>query len=72
MTTDVQERTHLPPAVAHDQDRVFAHVGGEEIAGLRDLAFVAQEEPAAREDLPELLLVDLLLDEDATTDEAVL
>src|SRR5438093_1143863 len=70
MATDVEESVDLPAAVAHDQYRVFAHVGGEEIAGQRDLAVVAEEEPAAREDLLQLLFVDPRLDEDAPADEA--
>jgi len=41
---DVQEGTHLPRAVTCHQDRVFAYVSGEEIARLRDLAFVAQKQ----------------------------
>jgi hypothetical protein len=33
---------------------------------------VAQEQPAARKDLPQLLLVDLLLDKDAPAQEPAL
>src|SRR4029077_13672339 len=72
MAADVEESAHLPGRVADDQDRVFAHVGGEEIAGLRDLALVAQEKPATGEDPLQLLLVELRLDEDAATDQTLL
>src|SRR5712691_4102608 len=72
MAADVEKGVHLPRAVAHHQDRVLAHGGTEEVAGLGDLALVAQKQPATGEDLLQLLLVDLLLDEDAPTHEALL
>jgi len=72
MAADIEECANLTRRVAHDKDRVFAHVSGKKITRLRNLAVVAQEQPAARENLLELLLVDLLLDEDAATDQAVL
>ena len=72
MAADVEERAHLPSAVTQDQDRVFAHIGSEEIAGLRDLAVVAQKQPAARENALQLLLVDVRLDENAAADKTIL
>ena len=69
MPADIEKGVHLAAGVAHDQHRVLAHVGGEEIAGPRDLAVVAQEQPAARENLPQLLLVNLRLDEDPPADQ---
>src|SRR6516164_798655 len=43
MAADVEERAHLATRVAHDENRVLTHIGREEVAGLRDLALVAQE-----------------------------
>jgi len=72
MTADIQEGVNLPDAVAHYRDRVFAHIGREEVARPWDLAFVAQKQPAAGEDSLQLLRVDLRLDKDAAADQAVL
>ena len=71
MAADIQKGVDLAVAVAHHQHRVLAHIGRVEIAGLGDLALVAQEQPAAGEDLLLLLLVDLRLDKDAAADEPV-
>ena len=68
MAAHIEESANRTGRVAHDQYRVFAHVRREEIAGPRDLALMAQEDPAAREDAFELLLIDLRLDEDAAAD----
>src|SRR5262245_13528365 len=72
MPADVQEGAELTFAVADHQDRVLAHVRAEEVARPRDLALVAEEEPAPGEDPLQLLLVDLALDEDTATDATVL
>jgi hypothetical protein len=72
MAANVQEGVHFARRVAHHQNRVFAHVSGEEIAGSRDLALMTQKEPAAGEYPLQLLLINIRLDEDAATDEAVL
>jgi hypothetical protein len=69
--TDVQECIDSAIAVAHDEDRVLAHIGRHEVARMRDLCFMTQEEPAAREDPFELLRVDLGIDEDPSTDKPV-
>src|SRR5262249_12955689 len=71
MAADIQKCVYLSAAVAHHQNRVFTHIGGEEIARLRNLALVAQIEPAAREDPLQLLLVDPALDKDAATDQTL-
>ena len=68
MPANIQEGADHPAGVADDQHRIFAHVGREEIARLRDLAVVAQKEPAAGEDALQLLLIDLRLDKDAAAD----
>jgi hypothetical protein len=72
VAADVQEGVDVAIGVAHDQDWVFAHVGAEEVARPRDLAFVAEKESATSKDPFEFLLVDLVLDEDATADTTVL
>src|SRR5687768_5228337 len=71
VATDVQERMHAAVAVAHHQDGVFTHVRGEEVTRVRNLAFVAEKQPDAREDPLQLRLVDVRINEDAATDEAV-
>src|SRR5207237_8188575 len=63
-----EKRAHDPVGAAYHEHRVFAHIGREEIAGLRDLAVMAQIEPAAREDALQLLLIDLRLDKNAPAD----
>src|SRR5271154_6679438 len=71
MAADVQKSAHLAAAVADDQNRVLAHIGGEEVAGFRDLAFVAQIQPAAGEDPLQFLFVDIRLDKDAAADTPI-
>ena len=68
VAADIEKRMHGAGTVAHDKHRVLAHIGREEIAGLGDLALMAQKEPAARKDALQLLLVDLPLDENAPAD----
>ena len=69
---DVQERSDFAVSLAGDKDRVFAHVGGEEVAGVWDLGLVAEEEPAAGENLLLLLPVYVGVYEDAAIDQASL
>src|SRR5499425_991708 len=69
MPADVEEGVDGALAVAYHQDRVFTHKRAEEVAGLGDLTLMAQKQPAAGEDLHQLLLVDLRLDEDAPADQ---
>src|SRR5215469_7811907 len=70
MAAHVEECAHLAARVAHHENRVLAHISRKEVAGLRDLALMAQEQPAARENSLELLLIDFRLDEDASADQA--
>ena len=70
VSADVEEGVDLALPVAHHQHRVFAHVGGEEVAGVENLGFVAEEEPAAGEDIFQLFLVDVVFAEDAGADQA--
>ena len=41
MPADIEKSAHAAVIVADHENRVFAHIGGQEIAGLRDLALVA-------------------------------
>src|SRR5439155_24115138 len=68
MPAHIEKSAHDSVGAAYHEHRVFAHIGREEIAGLRDLAVMAQIEPAAREDALQLLLIDLRLDKDAPAD----
>jgi len=72
VAADVEKGADLPRAVPHHQDRVLAHVGTEEVAGVGDLALVAQKQPATGEDPLQLLRIDLRFDKDTSTDQAVL
>jgi hypothetical protein len=51
MAADVEKGVDLSLAVSHHQHGVFTHVGTEEVAGVGYLALMAQEQPAAGEDL---------------------
>ena len=61
MAADIEEGAHRPGAVAHHQNRVLAHRGGQEIARLGDLAVVTQKQPATGENPLQLRLVNLRL-----------
>src|SRR5207302_10703956 len=64
MGTGVQEDVDLVVAAAGDDDLLLAHARADEIARVGDLADVADEEPAAGQDLFQLLLVDVRVAED--------
>src|SRR5438105_2605604 len=72
MAADVEEGVDLARAVAHHQHRVLTHIGRKEVTRLRDLALVAQKEPAARENPLLLLFVDLRLNKDAAADQTAI
>src|SRR5262249_7258675 len=72
VAADVEEGVDAALTVAYHQDRVLAHIRAEEVTRLGDLALMAQKQPAAGKDLRQLLLVDLWLDKDASTDQAAL
>src|SRR5262245_23539613 len=55
-------------AVAAQQDRFLPHTRHKKIAGLGNLAFVADEEPGAGKDLLQLLCIDGLVHKDLTAD----
>ena len=62
----------LVAPVPHQNDLLFPHTGDHEIAGIGDLALVAQEEPAAGEDLLQLHLVDFRVGVDLPADRPLL
>ena len=72
MATDIEECAHVSGAVTYHQNRILSHVCGHEIAWMRNLAVMTQEQPAACKDLPQLCFVDLRLDEDTAADQPVL
>ncbi len=71
VAADVEESTDLAGGVAHHKHWVFGHPGGEKVARQRDLAVMAEEEPAARKDPRQLLIIDLRLDKDAAAEKSV-
>ena len=60
----------LAGPVAAQDHRFLAHARDEEIAGVRDLAFVTDEQPGAGEQPLLLLAVDCLVDENLAADLA--
>src|SRR4029077_11808077 len=68
MPARIEENMHLAGAFAAQDDRLLAHPRRGEIAGVRDLALMADEEPGAGKDPLLLLGVDLVVDEDLATD----
>ena len=72
MAAEIQKGMHLASSVTHHQHRIFAHICGKEITGVRDLALMTQKEPAAGENPLELLLIDVLFNEDAAIDQSVI
>jgi hypothetical protein len=72
MPARIQEDMHLAFLVAAEDNRLFSHSRGIEVAGVRDQAFVADQEPRSGKDLVQFLLVEVRIDEDIPTDEASL
>src|SRR5205823_3123648 len=66
----VQQRVEPALPVASQDDRVFAHVGVEEIVDHGHQALVPDHQPGAPEDLLHLVVVDRLLAEDAAIEFA--
>jgi hypothetical protein len=56
----VQERADLlVSAIAHNDDFLGAHAADNEVTGVRNLTLVAEQQPAALEDLLHLLVEDV-------------
>src|SRR5919109_1019977 len=68
MRAGVEERLDGSVLLPDGQDVVSTDRRFEEVAGLRDLALVAEELPGTPEDQLHLLLEDVLVAEDATVD----
>jgi len=60
----VEEALHAAVFLADDQHIVFTHIGRDVVAGLGNLGFVGDEQPAAGEDALQLLIVDVAIPED--------
>ena len=71
MPTRVQKCSNRAVVTAADEDRIFTHIGRHVIAGLGDLRFVTEKQPAACKDALELRLIDLRIEEDLATDESL-
>src|SRR6202030_4657271 len=66
----VKERMQPALSIAGQNDRVFAHIGVEEIVSRRHQALMPDHQPGAPEDLLHLLIVDRLIAEDAAVELA--
>src|SRR5690242_15681908 len=71
MAADIQEGAHDAGGIAHDEYRVLAHPGREEIAGPWNLALVTKKKPATCEDVSHFRLVDVRVVEYSPADQAV-
>src|SRR5579864_2797556 len=71
MAAGVQKCVDVVLAIAAQDDLLFTHARNDKVARLLDLTLVSDEQPGAREDLLQLLLVDALVDVDFATDEAL-
>src|SRR6516165_372623 len=68
MAAGIQEHVHRALCIAAQDYRFLAHTGNEEVAWIWNLAFVADEQPCAGEQLLQLLAVQLWRDEDLAAD----
>ncbi|HXC14552.1 MAG TPA: hypothetical protein VNV39_17165 [Stellaceae bacterium] len=68
MPARIQKDVDFAGAVAAQDDGFLAHPRDEEVAGVRDLAVVADKEPSAGEQPLLLLLVDRLVDKNLAAD----
>jgi hypothetical protein len=64
----VVQHVHLAVAVTHLDHRLVANLGGEVIALVRRLAFMADKHPGIGEQMLHLEPVDLLIDVDVAMD----
>src|SRR5438874_825263 len=71
MRTGVQEDVDLVVRGPGDDHLLFAHARAHEVARLGDLALVAHEQPHPREDLLQLLLVNVRVAEDGVVNRSV-
>ncbi len=59
MPAHVEKGAHLPPAIAHEDHGVFAHIGMEKVIRFGDQAFMANHQPAAAKNLLQFFLIDI-------------
>ena len=71
VTTGVQKCANRSVTAAANEDRILAHISCHIIAGFGYLRFVAEKQPAPREDALQLDLVDLRVEENLAADEPV-
>jgi hypothetical protein len=64
VATEIQKGAETPAQIPAQDDRLFSHIHGNEVAGMRHLAFVAEVEPTAGEEMLALQLVDLPVSKD--------
>jgi hypothetical protein len=73
VTARVEERPNLVIlAIPHHNHLFGSHATHHEVAGIRELALVAQEQPTALKDLLHLLFEDVRIDVDLAADGAPL
>lgn len=71
MSADIQEGVYLPSPPPGYEDRVLAHIGGNEIARSGNLGFVAGEKPATGKYFLQFLLLDLRVRENSGTKDSI-
>jgi hypothetical protein len=72
MSAQVEKGFDLALFISSENHRILTHVSAEKVVGIGNLALVAQIEPAACENLCQLLLVDLAIREDRSVYDPVL
>jgi hypothetical protein len=71
MAAHVQKSTYGASGIARDQNRIFAHVGREEIAWMGNLRLMTEKQPAAGEYPLLLLTIDIRIDEYSPADQSM-
>jgi hypothetical protein len=71
MAAHIEKGIYPPMAIPNHYYRILAHVGGEEVSRLGDLGLMAEKQPAASKNLLQFLLVDVVLDVDASADQTL-
>jgi hypothetical protein len=68
MAAGVQKHVDLVGTIAAQNYRFLAHRRDEEVAGVWDLALMADKEPSAGKDAFQFFLIDLIVDKDLAAD----
>src|SRR5438093_11832026 len=69
MAAQVQTSSGAPAQVAPQDDRLLAHIGGNEVARIGNFALMAEIEPAAGEEALAFQLVNLAVSKDTPINE---